>query len=286
MCPSTHVWRETLAGIVRRLFREYKMSAVYIDQVAASPIPLCCAPHHNHQPGNGEWWVKSYRLLMARLKQECLPGCGFTTESNSEVYADSFDGFLTWAWVYPNMVPFFPKLYAGHIALLGRNTNGYKKVDKQYFRFHVGQAVMFGQQIGWINADVADDEEKMTFLYRLCHMRWDFKDYFSQGRMLRPPVTTTPVPTFLTDSSMGKDEMSPAPLVVASAWQKEDSIILSAVNTGLEEQTLTFECHVDGLNAAVAVKVYGDAEVLSVDGSRMTVRLGGASGLVMEHPVA
>ena len=39
-------------------------------------------------------------------------------------------------------------------------------------------------------------------------------------------------------------------------------------------------------NAADAVKVYGDAEVLSVDGSRMTVRLGGASGLVMEHPVA
>ena len=283
MCPSTHVWRETLANIVRRLFREYHMSAVYIDQVAAAPINTCCATNHNHQPGNGTWWVKDYRLLMARLKQECLPECGFTTESNAEVYADQFDGFLTWAWVFPNMVPFFPKLYAGRTAMLGRNTNGYKKYDRQYFRFHVGQAVMFGQQIGWINADVADDEEKMTFLYRLCHMRWDYRDYFSQGRMLRPPVAATPVPTFLTDSSMGKDDMIPAPLVVASSWQKDDTIILSAVNTGLEEQVVTFECHVDGLASSDQVHAYGDAEVIDVCGSSMTVRLGGASGLVLEH---
>ena len=75
----------------------------------------------------------------------------YFSESNAEPYVKSFDGFLTWAWVYPNMVPFFPKVYAGHIAMLGRNTNGYKKKDRQYFRFHVGQAVMFGQQIGWIN---------------------------------------------------------------------------------------------------------------------------------------
>ena len=67
------------------------------------------------------------------------------------------------------------------------------------------------------------------------------------------------------------------------AWQKDETAILMTVNTGLEEQTLTFECHVDGLNATDAVKVYGDAEVLNVEGSRMTVRLGGASGLVAEH---
>jgi hypothetical protein len=181
------------------------------------------------------------------------------------------------------MVPFFPKLYAGRIALLGRNTNSYKKADRQYFRFHVGQAVMFGQQIGWINADVVDDDEKMIFLDRMCHMRWDYRDYFSQGRMLRPPVSTEPVPTFLTDSGRGRDEMSPAPLAVASAWQKDETVILMTVNTGLEEMTLTFECHLDGLSAQDRVHVYGDAEVLHVNGSRITVRFGGASGLVMEH---
>lgn len=284
MCPSTHVWRETLAGVVRRLFREFKMDAVYLDQVAAGPVNLCCADNHPHQPGNGTWWVKGYRTLMTRLKQECLPGCGFTTESNAEVYADQFDGFLTWAWVYPNMVPFFPKVYTGRIAMLGRNTNGYKKHDRQFFRFHVGQAVMFGQQIGWINADVADDQEKMLFLSRMCHLRWDYKDYFSEGNMLRPPVSQMAVPMFLTDSSMGMDEMLPAPLVCASAWQMGEKQLLLFVNTGTEETTLSFDCCL-AIRPHASVVVYGDGAVVEWLENGMKIRLGAASAIAVEQSI-
>ena len=74
MCPSEKVWRDTLAEIARRLFEDYDMDAVYIDQVAAARINLCCDPAHGHTPGNGAWWVRSYRLLMERLRRECPEG--------------------------------------------------------------------------------------------------------------------------------------------------------------------------------------------------------------------
>ena len=228
--------------------------------------------------------MQGYKTLMTRLRQECLPGCGFTTESNAEVYADQFDGFLTWAWVYPNMVPFFPKVYAGHVAMLGRNTNGYKKPDRQYFRFHVGQAVMFGQQAGWINADVVDDEEKMLFLERMCHLRWEYKAYFTEGDMLRPPVCLSGMPTFLTDSSMGMDEMLPAPVVVTSAWQKAGRVMNAFVNTGTQEHTLCFDCH-QKMDANGVAHAYGSAAVMKISENQITVRLEGASALVLEQEV-
>ncbi|MEG0767912.1 MAG: DUF6259 domain-containing protein, partial [Clostridia bacterium] len=129
MCPQSALWRKTLADIARELFETYQMDAIYIDQVAAAPVNLCCDPTHDHLPGGGDWWVKAYRLLMERLRLEKPAHCGFTTECNAEVYADGFDGFLTWVWIRSDMVPLFPTVYAGHIAMLGRNTNGYKKAD-------------------------------------------------------------------------------------------------------------------------------------------------------------
>jgi len=265
------------------------MSAVYLDQIAAHRIMLCCAPHHNHAPGNGLWWVKEYRLLMEQLRKECPEGCGFTTESNAEVYADQMDGFLTWAWVDPDLVPFFPKVYAGHCAMFGRNTNGYKKVDAQYFRFHVAQAVMFGQQIGWINADVVDNEEKIDFLDLMCHVRWEYKDLFSEGYMMRPPKAMTNAKTFVADCSMGHTDMAAANMVQCSAWKdgNEEKTVAFFVNSGTEEETITFSWNLDeyGVESALNAKPWGDADVVFFDRKKITVRLGGGTCLALEMKI-
>lgn len=278
MCPSSHVWRETLAGIIRKMSKECHVDGVYLDQISASDVNLCCAPHHNHEGGGGSWWVRSYKNIMSRLKEECYDNCIFTSECNAEAYADQLDGFLTWAWVATNYVPFFSKIYAGHVVMFGRSTNGYKKADKEYFRFHVGQSVMFGQQIGWINADVVDDEEKMVYLSRLCHMRYDFKDHFNYGAMRRPPKTNDTVPTFVTDSAISFSDVHEAPLVLASCWENDESIVMMVTNCDKKDCALTYDAPFDSYDE---VKCYGNGEVAPVVNGKIHIIIGAESALAI-----
>lgn len=269
MCPQSAIWRRELAAIVKRLANEYVMDAVYIDQVAAANANLCCDPTHAHPSGNGDWWVESYRLLMERLRSEAPEGFGFTTECNAEPYADQFDGFLTWVWIMPNLVPFFPAVYAGRIAMLGRNTNGYKKQDLPYFRFHLAQAVLFGQQMGWINADVVDDAEKMSFLKEMTGLRWKYRDFFSHGDMLRPPKLEGENPHFLTDTGMGYSIMFDAETLLAGAWRRrrDQSVLMMLINVGDTEQEAQFAFDWEAAHAAYdgARQDYGQGRVLSLD---------------------
>ena len=278
MCPSSHIWRKTLAEIIRKMSKECNVDGVYLDQVSASDANLCCAPHHNHEGGGGAWWVRSYKNIMSRLKEECNENCIFTSECNAEPYADQFDGFLTWAWVATNYVPFFSKIYAGHVVMFGRSTNGYKKADKEYFRFHVGQSVMFGQQIGWINADIIDDEEKMVYLTRMCNMRYDFKDYFNYGKMLRPPKTNDPLPKFVTDSAIGFSDVSEAPLILSSAWANEENTVMLITNCDKKEYTLTYEAPFDSYDE---VKYYGEGKVSPVVGSKVNITISPESAIAI-----
>lgn len=278
MCPSSHIWREALAEIIRRMSKECHVDGVYLDQVSASDANLCCAPHHNHEGGGGSWWVRSYKGIMSRLKEECLDNCIFTSECNAEPYADQFDGFLTWAWVATNYVPFFSKIYAGHVVMFGRSTNGYKKADKEYFRFHVGQSVMFGQQIGWINADIIDDDEKMVYLSRMCQMRYDFKAYFNYGKMLRPPRTKDFVPSFITDSAISFPDVNEAPLILSSCWENDGDVAMLITNCDKKEYTLTYDAPFDCYDE---VKYYGQGEVGAVANSKICITIGPESAIAI-----
>ena len=131
------------------------------------------------------------------------------------------------------------------------------------------------------NILVVDDEEKMVFLERMCQLRWKHKAYFSEGEMLRPPVCLDPMPMFVTDSSMGMDEMLPAPEVVSCAWCCDGSRLLAFANTGVQERTLCFDCH-GPVDPECDVQTYGEVDILKIDGSRLTLRMGGASALTME----
>lgn len=281
MCPASVQWRTKLAEIVRRLFHEYGMDAIYVDQVAAASQKLCCDPSHGHVPGNGAWWARSYRLLMQRLRQECPPGRGFTTESNADCYADVFDGYLTWAWVDTCLVPFFPRIYAGRIAMLGRNTNGYKKKDAQYFRFHAAQSVMFGQQLGWINANVVDDPRKIGFLALMCRMRCDCGNFFTRGEMLRPPKAEGGE-IFVTDCAMGHDSISPTSAVVAGAWTdaKAGRVLIAVANSAdtPADVTLTYDPAEYGVSGTIRdTTVYGDAETTSAVPGKLCLHLAAQS---------
>ena len=286
MCPSSFVWRKELLQIVKRLFSEYKMDAVYIDQVAAAYSNLCADETHNHTPGNGDWWVKAYRLLMDRLNNETPVDRGFTTESCAEVYADQFDGFLTWTWINSNLVPAMNRIYGGYIAMLGRNTNGYKKSDLLYYRYHVAQAVLFGQQIGWINPDLVYVPEKLSFMKLMAGLRYKYRDVFSQGEMLRPLRFQGDIPKIVTDTGMGRSMIFEGDALLAAAWKLDGKVQLWFVNVGDKDA----ECDASvrwaeyGIQPEKLHKTDGAGELLNAAEKGLRIALPKHGALVLEAP--
>lgn len=286
MCPTSVLWRNVMLKTVLRLFNECHVDAVYLDQIAAACVNLCSDIEHKHTPGNGDWWVTAYRLLMDRLNMERPDGHGFTTECNAEVYANAFDGFLTWAWISSSMVPVFPLVYGGYIAMLGRNTNGYKKNDLQYYRFHIAQAVLFGQQIGWINSDLVDNPDKLSFMKMMTDMRYRFRDYFSQGDMLRPPHYNGINPTFVTDTGMGRSQMFVGETLLSGSWRmrSDGRVLIILVNIGeeLQECDYTINFTEYSIGSRRLEKVLGDGELTGNKENCITCILPAHNCLVLE----
>lgn len=98
MCPSTVLWQNKVREIVMRLFNEYGVSAVYIDQVAAAPPTLCFDASHEHPLGGGHWWNEGYWRMLERIRREMPADRALTTECNAEPFVAWFDNYLTWHW--------------------------------------------------------------------------------------------------------------------------------------------------------------------------------------------
>ncbi len=237
MCPKTWFWQREMESVTQRLFEEYNVDAVYLDLIAAASPDLCYATNHGHLPGGGNWWVQGYREMMTRLNLRKPADRAFTTESNAETYADCFDGFLTWIWFEPEQVPAFPVVYAGSVAMFGRNLNGNKKRDVPYFRHHVAQQLLYGQQIGWVNADVLYYPEKLGFLSSMVRLRWELRELFASGKPLRPPQVLG-APRFRSTAGMGNPlgwKLFEASAVLAGVWRCRDGgVYVIAVNTSEE----------------------------------------------------
>jgi hypothetical protein len=246
MCPSTWLWRKEVAGITGRLLKEYNVDAVYVDQIAAAAITFCADPSHNHTPGNGSWWREAYRLLNTRLRAEAPEGKGYTTECNAEIYADQTDGFLTWTWVTSDLVPIFPAIYGGYVAMLGRNADGHTGIneneDQLYYRYHIGQAVLFGQQFGWVSANLVNDPVKLSFVKSSALLRYKYREYFNAGDMLRPPALKNGGKSLVTFTAMNRSGMFDGETVQAAAWKRrrDGSVLIMAVNMSDEETEADF----------------------------------------------
>ena len=153
----------------------------------------------------------------------------YFTESNAEAYVKSFDGFLTWVWTMGDDVPAFPAIYAGYVQMIGRYTDGAKRDDDDYFRYHLAQALVFGQQLGWLNAHVVYNEERMKFLEKVVHTRYRYTDIFNKGSLLRPPHIQSNIPP-ITSSGITMRQ------VVGGVWQMDDrsKTVLLVVNVSKE----------------------------------------------------
>ncbi len=199
MCPTTELWQSTVRGIVLRLFNEYGVKAVYIDQVAAAAPRLCFDPAHGHPLGGGHWWtVDGYWKMLAAIRAAKPADRVLTTECTGEPYIRCFDGYLSWDWQYDGQVPALPVIYSGAIQLFGRSYGG--GPDKNLaLRMKAGQQLVFGEQIGWLPPALAAEKENAEFLKQLVDLRRKLVRYFYAGQLLRPPKLLGEVPTVEAD---------------------------------------------------------------------------------------
>lgn len=225
MCPTFPRWHTIMEKVTRGIEEDLPVDGIYFDQIAAVPAYPCRSRNHSHRPGGGSWWSEAFGRMMEKIGAEKPTDRFYYSESNAEAYMKYFDGFLTWVWTMGDAVPAFPAVYAGYIQMIGRYTDGAKRDDDVYFRYHLAESLLFGQQPGWINACVVYNEKRMEFLASVVRTRVRYTDLFNTGRLLRPPAAESDIPP-VTSSGITMRQ------VLTGVWQTEDGekTVLFAVN--------------------------------------------------------
>ena len=245
MCPATKLWQNRVRDICLRLFNEYKVDAIYIDQVAAMSPKLCLDKTHGHLLGGGHWWVEGYWQMLQSIREAMPEGCMLTTECNSEPFARWFDGYLAWTWQHDGQVPAFPAVYGGAIQMFGRAYRGGETKDLA-LRMKAGQELVFGEQIGWIDPGVINEKENAEFLRQVVQMRWQFRRYFYAGEMCRPPQLEGEIPKVRADWQWAGEWWVTTDAVLTGAWRlpQENKLVLIFVNVG--DEPVSGQFHFDG----------------------------------------
>lgn len=240
MCPYTGLWQDKVREIVSRLFGEYGVSAVYIDQVGAAPPVPCFDATHGHPLGGGSWWNEGYWRMLDRIRAEMPPDRALTTECNAEPFLAWFDGYLTWHWQYETQVPVFPAVYSQGVLMFGRAYRGGDTKDLA-LRMKAAQQLVFGEQIGWIDPSVVREPQNAAFLRQIVQLRWRYRRFFTEGEMARPPQLEGNIPTVRADWQWDRDWWVSALAVYTGAWQlsAEGRMVLFFVNVADERVTAT-----------------------------------------------
>jgi len=238
MCPSTALWQNRVHDIVLRLFNEYGLNAVYIDQVAAARPKLCFDKSHGHPLGGGHWWTEGYWKMLDAIRAAKPAECMLTTECNAEPYIKWFDGYLTWHWQEQNMVPAFSAVYGGAIQMFGRAYRGGPTQDLAN-RMKAGQQLVFGEQIGWFSPETIKRPECGQFLRDCIKLRWRLKEYFYAGQMARPPKLAGGIPKVTADWQWRDEWPITTAAIMTGAWQlqRENKVILLFVNVSNQRLT-------------------------------------------------
>jgi hypothetical protein len=218
MCPATQLWQSKILEICVRLFEEYKVNGIYIDQVSAMSPILCMDESHGHELGGGHWWNKGYWKMHDTIRAVMPNDVMLTSECNAEPFVKWFDGYLVWHWQRPGIVPAFVVVYGPAIQEFGRQYAGGPDKD-QAFRMRCAQQLVFGEQIGWMDAHWVDDTSSMEYLRHMVHTRWQLRRFFSAGEIARPPVFDSELPKVTADWQWYGETIVTTDAVLAGAWR-------------------------------------------------------------------
>lgn len=249
MCPTQEVWQSKVQEVVLRLIGpEFNVDGVYIDQVAAAAPAECYDRSHGHPLGGGAWWTTlgywpMLTALNAAIDQQ-FPDKMLTTECNAEPFTHLFDGYLTWHFQYNHAVPAFAAVYGGKIVLFGRSDGG---EDLQAHWARTGQALVWGEQLGWYGTDYVERLPRAAeYLRRCARVRSRLLPHLARGRMLRPPAPGGELPQVTANWAWGGGDWPvTTPALQTGAWRAEDgSVAFVFANT--IDRPLSFSWTLDG----------------------------------------
>jgi len=271
MCSAAPLWQKTIKDITLRLESpEFNLDGVYLDQLSAQPPVLCFDKTHGHPLGGGCWWTtKGYWPMLDDIRKSSRAGKILFSESTAEPYVNRLDGYLTWVGYRDgtNAIPLFHAVYAGQVQLFGRlyKWDSWKGVA---MRAKTAQALVWGEQLGWIRPVVLDDPVAASFLRRQARLRYVLRRYLSRGRMARPPAITTDGTTVTANWVFTGDLMVTTPTVLSGAWQRDDgkAVVLILVNVDDKPHavTLPFDASIYGLEGDLAGREWTGTEKAAV----------------------
>lgn len=185
MCPSSALWQEKMTEIMEKLFADFGVDGIYIDQIgAAQPYP-CEDRRHRHRAGGGSWWVESYRDLLGHVHRVTPEGGFLTTECTSDPYMKDIQGYLSWIWIKNNQVPAFMAVYNGYVTVFGRSYD--YAGDTKAKDMIAAQSLTYGEQMGWIKPEVYRAYRHKDFYRKLVHCREEVGSFLYDGVLLRSP---------------------------------------------------------------------------------------------------
>lgn len=218
MCPTTATWKNEMRKVCRKLYSDFGMDGIYLD-VVSTAYEMCCDETHLHAPGWGDFWWKAYHELIAGIRADAPEDFAVISESTSEVYSGALDGYLSWTWVQIDSVPAHSRVYGGRTAIFGRVITNNKRDDVDYFRFNIAQSLVYGQQLGWIHPEIVNDPVQFPFLKKIAGIRWEYRDFFAEAEMLRPPVVEGNIPLLNCAAFLRGQIWNHEKLVQAGAWE-------------------------------------------------------------------
>ena len=269
MCPSFNEWHSIMEKLSRDMESTLPIDGIYYDQTAATPARPCYNPDHDHLPGGGSFWSDGYNRMMQKIGKNKPDDFFYFTESCAEPYMKSFDGYLTWNWVYPEDVPAFAAIYAGYVQMVGRVTDGKKKEDLGFFKCCNARSLVYGQQLGWCKADIIWRPEWLEFIRNAVKVRYELSDVFNKARMLRPPVAHTPLPKLSAEAGLGNKGNVESEMVVSGAWRYRDGKETVIIAVNIANESVPFELSFDVAEYGIADKQL--PKEFKLDGQRCTV---------------
>jgi hypothetical protein len=218
MCPTTELWKKTVAELTAQIYDELNVDGVYLDQVSCSLPQPCHDASHGHKLGGGDFWTQGYRELMKPICEDSAKrGRALTSESAAEPYMDSFDAFLTWWGNNPRQVPFLPAVYSGYALYFGCSQAKNDSLDA-YCALN-GRFFLWGVQLGWTTLLFEKGKEKeVEFTHKLCRARMENLDCFLYGELVGELIPVGEVPT--VDVKWNRDKVGEfkTPAIMSAVW--------------------------------------------------------------------
>jgi len=187
MCPTQKVWQDKVKWFTNEmLFDTYHVNGVYEDMVAYSAVDRCFDANHGHTLYGGDYWQKGYQDMF-KVIRNLKPKDGILcSEGPADAYSNIFDGILAYVISDGGMevVPALHAVLANATQLMGRYYSS-SESDVTWKQKN-GRAFVWGEQLGWCDADIMNFPSKASYLRNTAKVRDQINRAIYAGKMGRP----------------------------------------------------------------------------------------------------